>query len=50
MDSKADPSRWAVSKGKNRALAKPLLEDLESRRLNTLANTIVYLNTEEEVI
>ncbi len=48
--SKLDPNRWVVSKGRNRALSKPLVAEVDTQRFTTLANTIRDLHTEEDVV
>ena len=47
---KPDPGRWAVSKGRNRALAQPLVSLDETSRFQTMSHAIRGLETENEVL
>ena len=47
---KPDPGRWAVSKGRNRALAQPLVSLDETPRFQTMSHAIKGFETENEVL
>ena len=48
--AKLDPSRWAVSKRRNRALAQPLTDINDTNRFQTMTKTIRPIETEGEVL
>jgi hypothetical protein len=50
MNSKPDPKQWAVSRHRNLVLSRPLTEDKDSGRFNTLANAVREMVTEEDVV
>lgn len=47
---KVDPSRWAVSKNRNRFLSKSIAEEPESQRYRAVVNVVRDLHTEAEVV
>lgn len=47
---KTDPTRWAVSKNRNRSLSQPLVEGSDTHRFKTIVNIVRDLHTEAEVV
>ena len=47
---KVDPTKWAVSRGRNIALSKPLLGESDSVRFNILSNTLREVDDETAVV
>ena len=50
MNSKANPKQWTVSRRQNLTLARPLVEDKDTGRFNTVANAVRELVTEDDVV
>ena len=50
MSSNRDLKQWAVSRGRNLALSRPLVDDKDTDRFNIVANAVRELVTEEEVV
>lgn len=48
--SKIDPSRWAVSKNRNRSLSQSTIEEPETQRFRTIVNIVRDLHSEAEVV
>ena len=47
---KSDPNGWAVSKGRNRTLSKPLVAEVNTPRFKILTDRICDPHTEEDIV